>query len=73
MSTLDRDPPAVELLAQGAKEKSEQGFELRLSYDDGSVETLTFFVVPEGTPSNERRVPPHPLPGPRLPGEGGQR
>jgi len=71
MRTLDRDPPAVELLAQGAKEKAEQEFELRLSYDDGSVETLTFFVVPEGTPSNERRVPPHPLPGPRLPGEGG--
>jgi hypothetical protein len=62
MRMIDRDPPAVELLAGGAEEKKEQEFQLRLSYRDGNVETLTFFVVPKGTPSNRRRVLPHPVP-----------
>ena len=59
---LDRTPPAVELVAGRADEKKEQGFQLQLSYDDGSTETLPFFVVPKGTPSNQRRVLPHPVP-----------
>lgn len=62
MRMLDRTPPAVELVAGGAKEQKEQSFELRLAYDDGTSETLLFFVVPKGTPSNRRRVLPHPVP-----------
>jgi hypothetical protein len=62
MRVLDRQPPAVELTAGGAEEKSEQEFELRLSYEDGTTETLKFFVVPKGTPSNKREVLPHPVP-----------
>jgi len=62
MRMLDRNPPAVELVAGGAEQKQEQEFQLRLSYRDGSSETLTFFVIPEGTPSNRRRVLPHPVP-----------
>lgn len=59
---LDREPPAVELTAGGAEQKSEQEFELRLSYEDGTSETLKFFVVPRGTPSNKRQLLPHPVP-----------
>jgi hypothetical protein len=62
MRMLDRKPPAVELLAGGAEQKQEQQFQLRLSYRDGTSETLTFFVIPKGTPSNRRRVLPHPVP-----------
>lgn len=62
MRMLDRRPPAVELLAGGAAEQKEQEFQLRLSYDDGTSESLPFFVVPKGTPSNRRRVLPHPVP-----------
>jgi hypothetical protein len=62
MRMLDRNPPAVDLLAGGAEERKEQEFQLRLSYRDGTTETLTFFVIPKGTPSNRRRVLPHPVP-----------
>jgi len=62
VAELDRNPPAFELVAGGAEQKQEQEFQLRLSYRDGSSETLTFFVIPEGTPSNRRRVLPHPVP-----------
>ena len=62
MRMLDRKPPAVELLAGGAAEQKEQEFQLRLTYDDGTSESLPFFVVPKGTPSNRRRVLPHPVP-----------
>jgi hypothetical protein len=62
MRMLDRNPPAVELLAGGTDQKAEQEFQLRLSYRGGTTETLTFFVVPKGTPSNWRRVLPHPVP-----------
>ena len=67
MQMLDRKPPAVQLVAGGAPEQKEQEFELQLSYDDGTSETLLFFVVPKGTPSNQRRVLPHPVPVLRLP------
>ena len=53
MRRLDREPPAVELRALGATEKAEQEFQLLLAYDDGSEESLTFFVVPDETPSTE--------------------
>jgi hypothetical protein len=62
MRMLKRTPPAVELVAGTAAEKKEQSFQLQLSYDDGSTETLQFFVIPKGTPSNQRRVLPHPVP-----------
>jgi len=59
---LDRVPPAVALVGGSAAEQKEQEFQLQLSYDDGTTETLPFFVVPKGTPSNRRRVLPHPVP-----------
>jgi hypothetical protein len=62
MRAVDRQPPAVELTAAGGEQKSEQEFELRLKYDDGTTETLKFFVVPKGTPSNKRQFVPHPVP-----------
>jgi hypothetical protein len=62
MRMLDRNPPAVELLAGGAEQKAEQELQLNLAYRDGTTEKLTFFVIPKGTPSNRRRVLPHPVP-----------
>jgi hypothetical protein len=62
MRMIDRNPPAVELLAGGAAKQAEQQFQLQLSYADGTSETLIFFVVPKGTPSNRRTVLPHPVP-----------
>lgn len=67
MQVLEREPPAVELLALGAKEKAEQEFQLRLSYDDGSGEVLTLFTIPRGTPSTERQVLPLTIPTPPSP------
>ena len=64
MRTLDRKTPAVELIAQGGREQAEQSFQLDLAYEDGSSETLNFFVIPKGTPSNRRRTLPHPEPLP---------
>lgn len=66
MTMLNRVPPAVQLAAGGADKKQEQRFRLKLTYDDGSSETLLFFVVPTGTPSNHRSVLPHLLPVPPL-------
>ena len=62
MRMLDRKPPAVQLLAGGADEKQEQEFQLKLTYRGGTSETLTFFVIPKGTPSNQREALPHPVP-----------
>jgi hypothetical protein len=62
MRMLDRNPPAVELVAGGAAEKQEQEFQLKLTYRGGTSETLTFFVIPEGTPSDQREALPHPVP-----------
>lgn len=62
VQVLDRVPPAVELVAGGADKQVEQEFQMRISYRDGTTETLTFFVVPKGTPSSNRRVLPHPVP-----------
>jgi hypothetical protein len=32
---------------------------LEIKYVDGSMETLNYFIVPRGTPSNKRDVMPH--------------
>lgn len=73
MRRLDRDPPAVELLALKTEEKAEQELQLRLVYADGSEEMLTFFVVPHGAPSAERSVSPLTVPVPQPLGKGGRR
>jgi hypothetical protein len=53
-TVLDRKPPAVLLEALPSDVKTETDFKLELAYDDGSSETLLFFTVPSGTPSNYR-------------------
>lgn len=67
LTTLKRRPPAVQLTALDSETKGEVHFTLELAYADGSSETLPFFVIPSGTPSNNRPpLPPIPLP-PRPP------
>lgn len=61
MRMLDRQPSAVELIAGGSDKKAEHEFQLQLSYEDGEVETLKYFVVPKGTPSNRRQALPDPV------------
>jgi hypothetical protein len=79
MGMVDRPgAPAVELNALDSETKGEMHFTLELSYADGTTESLPYFVVPSGTPSNEHPpgrpvpvpVPPvrpaaHPVPGPQ--------
>jgi hypothetical protein len=68
MTTLRRQPPALQLTALDSATKGEVHFTLELSYADGSTETLPYFVVPSGTPSNNRPpIPPIPLPPFRPP------
>ena len=63
MSTLRRKPLAVQLAALDSDTKGEVHFSLEISYADGTSESLPFFVVPSGTPSNNRPViGPIPLP-----------
>jgi hypothetical protein len=64
MAPLDRQVPAVQLTALDSDTKGEVHFTLELSYVDGSTESLPYFVVPTGTPSD--RHPPIP-PGPIRP------
>ncbi len=59
LTMLDRQQPAVTLEALPSAEKKEVNFQLVISYQDRSSETLLFFVVPKGTPSNNRSVLPH--------------
>jgi hypothetical protein len=59
LTSVDRQPPAVSLTALSSEEKKEANFQLIISYQDGSSETLPFFVVPKGTPSNNRSQLPH--------------
>lgn len=61
LTMLDRQPPAVEIKALSSKEKKESTFQLIITYQDNSSETLHFFVVPKGTPSNNQSVLPHPI------------
>lgn len=71
LTTLTRRPPAVQLTALDTETKGEVHFTLELAYADGSSETLPFFVVPTGTPSNKIPVlpvvPVRPLPPTGLP------
>ena len=49
-----KGPPAVQLTALDSPTKGEVHFSLEFSYGDGTSESLPFFVVPSGTPSNNR-------------------
>ena len=68
MGTLDRSGvPAVELNALDSETKGEVHFTLELSYADGTSESLPYFVVPTGTPSNQHPpVRPVPVPVPPV-------
>lgn len=59
LTNLDRQPPAVVLEAGTSGAKGEVPFQLTIKYVDGSSETLDYFIVPRGTPSNKRSVMPH--------------
>jgi hypothetical protein len=59
VTNLRRKPGAVQLTALDSDTKGEVHFSLELSYVDGSSESLPFFVVPSGTPSN--RIPVLPV------------
>jgi hypothetical protein len=59
LSNLDRQPPAVTIDAGTSGAKGEISFHLAIKYLDGSAETLEYFIVPRGTPSNKRAVTPH--------------
>jgi hypothetical protein len=59
LTNLDRQPPAVTLDAGSAGATGEISFNLEIKYLDGSAETLEYFIVPRGTPSNKRSVTPH--------------
>ncbi len=59
MTLLDRQPPALTLEALPSDTQREANFQLTISYEDGTSETLPFFIVPKGTPSNHRSVLPH--------------
>ena len=68
MGMLDRPGvPAVELTALDSESKGEVHFTLELSYADGTAESLPYFVVPSGTPSNQHPpVRPVPIPVPPV-------
>lgn len=59
MTVQDRQPTAVTLTAQPSGAQNELSFQLNIDYADGSKETLNYFIVPRGTPSNKRDVTPH--------------
>ncbi|WP_154668327.1 hypothetical protein [Pseudoduganella violaceinigra] len=59
MTMHDRKAPALTLEAQASGAKNELSFMLEIKYTDGSMETLNYFIVPRGTPSNKRDVTPH--------------
>ena len=68
MGLLRRKLPAVQLTALDSETKGEVHFTLEISYTDGTTESLPFFVIPSGTPSNSRPpIGPIPLPPVRPP------
>ena len=77
MGVVKQPGPAVELAALDSPTKGEVQFTLEITYADGTSESLPYFVVPSGTPSNQHLpvrpvpvpIPPfrpsvHPIPGP---------
>lgn len=71
LTRLDLSPPVLTLEALPSAEKKEINFQLDIAYQDGSSETLFFFVVPKDTPSNNRSVLPHFAINPATNSEGG--
>jgi hypothetical protein len=68
MTTLRRKAPTVQLTALDSETKGEVHFTLEISYTDGTTESLPFFVIPTGTPSNNRPpIGPIPFPPVRPP------
>ena len=68
LGAVQRKPGAVLLTALDSDRKGEVEFTLELAYADGSRESLPFFVIPSGTPSNNRPpLPPIPMPPIRPP------
>ncbi len=59
LTNLDSKPGAFTLEALPSTEKKEVNFQVDIAYTDGTSETLLFFIVPKGTPSNQRKVLPH--------------
>jgi hypothetical protein len=59
MTMLDRQAAALTLEAMPSGARNELSFMLEIKYVDGSSETLNYFIVPRGTPSNKRSVAPH--------------
>lgn len=59
LTTLERQPPAITLEGSTNGAKGEISFQLAIKYADGSAETLEYFIVPRGTPSNKRGITPH--------------
>ncbi len=62
MTMLDRQASGVMLEAKPSGARNELSFALEIKYVDGSSETLNYFIVPRGTPSNKRDVAPHLVP-----------
>jgi hypothetical protein len=50
---------AAKMTALPTGDNKELNFQLTISYKDGTSECLRFFIVPKGTPSNNRSVLPH--------------
>jgi hypothetical protein len=59
ITKLSRKPGAFTMEALPSNEKQEASFQVEISYADGTSETLLFFVVPKGTPSNNLSILPH--------------
>lgn len=59
MTMLDRQAAGLTLEAMASGARNELSFTLEIKYVDGSGETLNYFIVPRGTPSNKRGVAPH--------------
>jgi len=58
-STPKFNKNAVTLLALATNKNQEVNFQLDISYTNGTKESLPFFIVPKGTPSNFKSELPH--------------
>jgi hypothetical protein len=59
LTRIDRQPLAVQLDAVATGRQGEASFQLDIFYEDGSSESLPYFVVPKDTPSNFRSLSPN--------------